>query len=417
LQESEKLLNANVTQEEHRLEELRLVRRDLDQQRQLVKEEEEKRSKAIGLLKSVRQKLVKTEKEKEDIVKELEIHRSREKDEESKDQSNRIQWESQMQALKDCKEKELQEATAKMEREFAAKMTVLQKEAKLDRERLEAEQARLKVSLHPVDADLTGIRIQSDSTRELSNKDSKFSALESTFQTLSRQKDDLFDQLQMRSAELESSQSLLEVLQSRNKELEFRLRESTDEISTLADELLVARQGSNNSTRAEGTSSEDIARLLLETEGKYESRLGEARNKIKMLEKDRLLAEDEWNRGINEKSRSLERLRLMLEAKEKELESLTNGQKDTVTIKDRLELSVEKLSQTIREQTVEIEALRTQLTATNETETAMGQQLHDASERADTLELQLENAKERESQLKLNTKVFDCSLLPLVFAN
>ena len=47
----------------------------------LAKEEEEKRVKAIALLKTVRQKLVKAEKDRDDVVREVQFMKEREKEE------------------------------------------------------------------------------------------------------------------------------------------------------------------------------------------------------------------------------------------------------------------------------------------------------------------------------------------------
>ena len=247
---------------------------------------------------------------------------------------------------------------------------------------------------------------KSDLDEKLNLGETKIAVLESNLRTVSCQKDDLFDQLQIRSAELESSQSLLEVLHSRNNELQFQMRESLDRITTLNDELQVSRQSSCNHSHSGNTSSEDIARLLLESEGKYEARLSEARNRIVILERDRLLAEEEWNRGINEKGRSLERLRKELEDKEEELESLLARQKNAGSINSKLEMSIEELGATSRSQAGEIDMLRKQLAASNEKEIAVAQQLHDAIEKSETLELQLENVRERESEFKSSNKVF-----------
>jgi chromosome segregation ATPase len=239
-----------------------------------------------------------------------------------------------------------------------------------------------------------------------SAKVSKIMSLETSVQSLTRQKDDLFDQLQLRSAELESSQSLLEVLQSHTKELEFRLRESTDQTAALREELSAVVQGNSPGHIAgENRSNEEVARLLLETQGKYESRLSEARTKVRTLEKERLQAEEDWNRGIIEKSKALEQLRLQLESKEMELGSLVDCQKDTGVINSNLESSLKELNATLRRRDLDIEELKCQLSIACEQEASLGQRLHDANEKIDTFGLQLESAKEREVQLKANNKV------------
>lgn len=55
----------------------------------LAKEEEEKRVKAIALLKTVRQKLVKAEKDRDDVVREVQFMKEREKEEREKEKADR----------------------------------------------------------------------------------------------------------------------------------------------------------------------------------------------------------------------------------------------------------------------------------------------------------------------------------------
>jgi len=389
LRESEKSVANELDQAHHRSEELKSLRKELDQTKLMAKEEEEKRTKAIGLLKSVRQKLVKVEKEKEDIMKEVEIYKSKEKDEQHNGDVDRRRWELQMQALRETNEKKLKEVLVISEKESVAKLATLKKEASAHRERLEADINQLK----------------SEYSRMVDDQSAKIMNLESATQTISKERDELFDQLQMRTAELESSQSLLEVLESRTKELEFRLRESLDRISFLTEELQMSQNPSRTSRQTDNNASEDVTRLLLEVEGKYASRLSEARSRIKLLEKERSHAEEEWNRGINEKSKSLERLRVSLENKELELETLKNGQSDAGAINIKLELSINRLETTIQTQASEVEELRGQLGIASDKEIAVSQMLHDANERVDALDLQLEGAKERELQLKSSNKL------------
>ncbi len=64
-----------------------------------AKEEEEKRVKAISLLKSVRQKLVKADKEKDDAVRELASIKEREQGEKNKEQADRQHFQREIEAL------------------------------------------------------------------------------------------------------------------------------------------------------------------------------------------------------------------------------------------------------------------------------------------------------------------------------
>jgi len=71
-------------------EEISQLEKELDQSKTVAREEEEKRVKAITLLKTVRQKLVKAEKDREDVFKEMAAMREREKGNKDKDQAEKL---------------------------------------------------------------------------------------------------------------------------------------------------------------------------------------------------------------------------------------------------------------------------------------------------------------------------------------
>src|ERR1700733_7567835 len=135
-------------------------------------------------------------------------------------------------------------------------------------------------------------------SKEVTARSAQIEILERSVRSLSEEKNTIFDNLQMRTAELESSQSHLEQMQSRSEELQFQLRNASEQWNALSEEVLESRQ--SRVSGSAGSSTEDISRLLLEAEGKYEARLSDARNKIRMLERERNQAEEEWNRGIND---------------------------------------------------------------------------------------------------------------------
>lgn len=127
----------------------------------------------------------------------------------------------------------------------------------------------------------------------------------------------MFDQLQMRQAELESSQSHLDSVEAQSTELQYQLREAEDRAEILTEEL-VEVQGRLANGQSPSSSAEELARILSETEGKYEARISDLRSKMRILEKERHDAEDEWSKNLQERSRELERLRRLVEGKDRE---------------------------------------------------------------------------------------------------
>jgi chromosome segregation ATPase len=144
---------------------------------------------------------------------------------------------------------------------------------------------------------------------ELSSKQTHISTLQTSLTNITKEKNVLFDHLQMRQAELESAQSHLESLQSQNTELQYQLRESDDRYSLLKDELAETHREQENRSREPVSTAGEVARLLSATEAKYESKVSDLKKNIFMLEKERNDGEAEWSRKLREKNRETDDLK------------------------------------------------------------------------------------------------------------
>ncbi|KZW00627.1 hypothetical protein EXIGLDRAFT_761447, partial [Exidia glandulosa HHB12029] len=257
---------------------------ELSKAKTLAKEEEEKRTKAISLLKTVRTKLVKAEKDKDD--KEKEVAKEREDRE---------------RVIADMKKVEADVERGRSERE---------REVRALREQFEKEIAN---ATH---------------NQELSAKNSQIATLENSVRSLSAEKASLFDQLQLRQGELESAQSHLETLQSQTGELQYQLREANDRVALLQDELSTQPMSAGGNGANGSVPSEDVARFLREAEGKYEARLSDLRERMRALEKERNDAEEEWSRNLADRSREVERLRRIVGEKDGEYDESVRGMRE-----------------------------------------------------------------------------------------
>ena len=114
-------------------EEISRLEKELEKSKNLAKEEEEKRVKAITLLKTVRQKLVKAEKDREDVSKEMAAMREREKGGKDKDQAEKLSL------LRD-----LEVSQSAHAQEIATLRTQFEKDLTATRERYEREVSALK---------------------------------------------------------------------------------------------------------------------------------------------------------------------------------------------------------------------------------------------------------------------------------
>lgn len=118
----------------------------------------------------------------------------------------------------------------------------------------------------------------------------------------------------MRQAELESSQSHLDSLQSSTSELQFQLRELTDRSSLLAEELADAQRELEYSAQRPSISADDTARIRAASEAKYEVRISELTSRLAEVERDRNDTETALSKNLQQKTQEIEALRRTVDA-------------------------------------------------------------------------------------------------------
>lgn len=111
----------------------------------LAKEEEEKRVKAISLLKTVRQKLVKAEKEKEEAVQELNSAKDRDKEGAEKEQAEKLKLREEVETARAERERSLQALKIQFDKEIANIRDRHEKELSALKGQLELEALNAKV--------------------------------------------------------------------------------------------------------------------------------------------------------------------------------------------------------------------------------------------------------------------------------
>ncbi len=157
VEEAEKLLKASqgstaqVEQESARRKaEIDKLRGELDKAKNDAKEEEEKRTKAIALLKTVRQKLVKAEKERDDAMKEMGTLKEAEKAEREKEKLERVRLQGEIEKVNVERETAMQGLRAQFDKELAAANERYEKELAALRGQYELEAITTKVRHGPL---------------------------------------------------------------------------------------------------------------------------------------------------------------------------------------------------------------------------------------------------------------------------
>jgi chromosome segregation ATPase len=165
------------------------------------------------------------------------------------------------------------------------------------------------------------------------------SGLEAIVKELNISKQQQFDTLELKQAEVETSRAEMERMQNSTKELEFQLRESTERCALLEDQVNSTRGRLNvlpdSSSRATPSSSPsrqnsgvDLQRLMAEAEGRSEAKMSDLRHKIRSLEAERNEAEEEWAHKLQERVRDLDKLRKEVKERADEYEDLLRAGKE-----------------------------------------------------------------------------------------
>ncbi|KAK7064160.1 mediator of RNA polymerase II transcription subunit 5 [Favolaschia claudopus] len=385
LSESEALLAASQGQSDENSSaskvEIERLTKEVESSKRIAKEEEEKRVKAISLLKTVRQKLVKAEKERDDIQREIAASKDKDRAEKDRDQLEKSKLQSELETVHAEREK----AVIGLKTQFDRELTSL-------RDKHEKETAVMRGQF-----ELEALTTKSSHSKEVTTLASRIATLESTVTSLTNDKNTFFDQLQMRQAELESSQSHLDSLQSQNTELQYQLRESEERFALLNDDISEVRREQDSRAREPTTSAEEVSRLLAAAEAKYELKLADLRKNMNAVERERNESEAQWSRKLREKVRENDELKQVLgsAAKNRELDE------DVV---EKLKDQIRSLQEEVRLHQAQVEELRAQTASFQDAESSTKAQETEISAKLHSLEQLLEDHKSRETQLKTSNK-------------
>ncbi|KAG9314425.1 hypothetical protein JVU11DRAFT_5222 [Chiua virens] len=388
LREAEALIaasqyTASQTEENNamRTSEIDNLRAEVSKVNELAKEEEEKRVKAITLLKTVRQKLVKAEKERDDASRELNEARNKNMGEKEKDRAERANLEWEIDVANAGREKAIIELRAQFDRDIALVKERAERDMQAARKQFETETNTLKVS----------------HSAELSSQKSRISMLENSVANLTSENRSFFEQLELRQAELESSQYHADSLQAQNTELQFQLKELQERIALLDDEVGELRGEHEMRSQVPSASAEEISQVVSSVELRYEAKLSEFKKTIATIEKERTEAEANWSRKLMEKTKETEELKHMLQ-------SSTRLREQDENATEALKAEIEKLQTGTRSQQARLYELQTHIDAFKDAEGTLQRRLSETAARGDDSEKQFEESKSRESQLRSQNK-------------
>ncbi|GAA5910969.1 uncharacterized protein JCM6883_000664 [Sporobolomyces salmoneus] len=357
---------------------------EYDKLKLVAKEEEEKRVKALSLLRALRQKLVKNEQEKTANDQELEKSKKAEKDALDTLKNDRARFDKEIVSLRTAHEAQNNKLKAGFERENQLLKERYEKEAISKRGQFE----------------LDAIHVKATQAKELSAKDSRIAQLEAAVKDLTKSRDQVFEEAQKKTEEIEATKADEETLRGRTTELEYELQEAKDRIAALADELDEVKRSKRETNRDDS----NARKLLAETEARYESRIRELESRSTQLEKDRRETEEEMGRNMQDRLKEVERMRAALAQKDLDYaESVQNSQKRDAKIieAEKAKSELEKRLQNLEEM---LKSVKQDADRSINAEIAVREELGDRVQRAAELEARLPEVQAKESTLRSNNK-------------
>ena len=221
----------------------------------------------------------------------------------------------------------------------------------------------------------------------------------------------------MRQAEGESSQSLLEVLQSQNTELQYQVREKDGRIAQLNEELSDSRQEQRFGVSDPSTSPEEVAKLLAAAESRHEAKLSALKQRLASMEAERVEVEAEWRQKVEAKLLEAQKWKSMVD-------TASQNQQDDDDRTQGLQVEVERLRLATRTHEYDVSQLKQEIERLTLDEVRFvcsrsdcradhyivqetsRQQLSEQVKRISTLDHQLEEITAKELQVRTHNKAW-----------
>ena len=218
--------------------------------------------------------------------------------------------------------------------------------ARQDVQRLEIERRQATEVLDRLSKDLTKAR------DDLNNAKSKLKDLEQRIAQLSRDNEGLKEDIELKTAQHASAQSLMGSMRDQTAEMAMQMKEARDRCESLEEEVADAHRLLSERSR-EG---ETMRRLLADVEGRADVRVRDMKERMDTAIEERDRAEDEASTMGRRRARELEDLRNKVRDTERNLkraeedkEELETAQRDWKRRREELELKTQQSTQEAEE--------------------------------------------------------------------
>ncbi|KAM0792100.1 hypothetical protein ACM66B_004804 [Microbotryomycetes sp. NB124-2] len=357
---------------------------EMDKLRVTAKEEEEKRVKALSLLRALRQKLVKSEKDREELQAERDKLKTSDAGQQELVKAERVRFEQEMQSMRAAQEMQI----SKLRQGFERETTSLKAQHDKDVQHRKAQ------------AELDVITLKAANARELKDKDQRVQELEQTVRQVERARDEVFEQLQIRTAEVESARDRQQALESQCKELEYELSDCRDKLTTMRNEVVELRKAQKDVS----TEDQNARRLLAEQEARHEAKVRDLEARARQLDKDRQDVEEEMGRNLQDRLKEVERMRAQLAQKDVEYAESVHSMRLREERIEQADKEKAELASKLKNAESMLKEVKLDAEKSARAEAAVREELGDRLQRATELEARLEEVQSRESALRSTNK-------------
>ncbi|KAL8948171.1 MAG: hypothetical protein Q9222_005622 [Ikaeria aurantiellina] len=243
--------------------------------------------------------------------------------------------------------------------------------ANQDIQRLESDKKRATDSIDQLSKDL------SRSRDEMLTSRNKLKELELHITQLRRDNEGLKEEIELKTAQHASAQSLMSSMRDQTSEMAVQLKEARDRCDGLDEEVADAHRLLNERSR-EG---ETMRRLLADVEGQADARTRDMKERMETAIEERDRAEDEASTATRRRARELDDLRTKVREAERDLRRIEQDKEELETAQREWKRRREELEQRSDQSTRDAEAIR-----------------HAMGELRDTLDESERQAREAEKQ-------------------
>ncbi|KAL9025448.1 MAG: hypothetical protein Q9196_005729 [Gyalolechia fulgens] len=268
------------------------------------------------------------------------------------------------------------------------------KGAREEVERLEAEKRQATESLDALSRDLSRAR------DEISQLRHKSKELEQQAIAFKRDNEGLKDEIELKTAQYASAQSLMSSMRDQTTELAVQMKEARDRCDSLDEEVADAHRLLSERSR-EG---ETMRRLLADIEGKADARTREMKERMEIAMEERDRAEDEASTAARRRARELDELRNKVREAERSLKRAEDDKEELETAQREWRRRREELEHHSEQSIREAEEVRRAMGELRDALDESERQAREAEKQKGELRKGLEETQHRLERLRKSNK-------------